>query len=140
MKNKNLMIATAIALTLAASCTKLKEVDNSPNLNQNKATSFKTLKISDNFNWNTSELVKVNVSGLNTLTKITNTMIISSEDQKTVYYTANIEMSNTFVAELTLPKNVKTVKVSYGSISKVVSIQGNNANFNYLTPVTDINE
>ena len=134
------MIATAIALTLAASCTKLKEVDNSPNLNQNKATSFKTLKISDNFNWNTSELVKVNVSGLNTLTKITNTMIISSEDQKTVYYTANIEMSNTFVAELTLPKNVKTVKVSYGSISKVVSIQGNNANFNYLTPVTDINE
>jgi len=140
MKNNNLMIATAIALTLAASCTKLKEVDNSPNLNQNKATSFKTLKISDNFNWNTSELVKVNVSGLNTLTKITNTMIISSEDQKTVYYTANIEMSNTFVAELTLPKNVKTVKVSYGSISKVVSIQGNTANFNYLTPVTDINE
>jgi hypothetical protein len=140
MKNKNLMIATAIALTLAGSCTKLKEVDNSPNLNQNKATSFKTLKVSDNFNWNTSELVKVNVSGLNTLTKITNTMIISSEDQKTVYYTANIEMSNTFVAELTLPKNVKNVKVSYGSISKVVSIQGNNANFNYLTPVTDINE
>jgi hypothetical protein len=140
MKNKNLMIATAIALTLAASCTKLKEVDNSPNLNQNKATSFKTLKVSDNFNWNTSELVKVNVSGLNTLTKITNTMIISSEDQKTVYYTANIEMSNTFVAELTLPKNVKNVKVSYGSISKVVPIQGNTANFNYLTPVTDINE
>jgi hypothetical protein len=140
MKNNNLMIATAIALTLAASCTKLKEVDNSPSLNQNKATSFKTLKVSDNFNWNTSELVKVNVSGLNTLTKITNTMIISSEDQKTVYYTANIEMSNTFVAELTLPKNVKTVKVSYGSISKVVSIQGNTANFNYLTPVTDINE
>ena len=34
MKNKNLMIATAIALTLAASCTKLKEVDNSPNLKQ----------------------------------------------------------------------------------------------------------
>jgi hypothetical protein len=140
MKNKNLMIATAIAVTLAASCTKLKEVDNSPNLNQNKATSFKTLKVSDNFNWNTSELVKVNVSGLNTLTKITNTMIISSEDQKTVYYTANIEMSNTFVAELTLPKNVKNVKVSYGSISKVVSIQGNTANFNYLTPVSDINE
>ena len=134
------MIATAIAVTLAASCTKLKEVDNSPNLNQNKATSFKTLKVSDNFNWNTSELVKVNVSGLNTLTKITNTMIISSEDQKTVYYTANIEMSNTFVAELTLPKNVKNVKVSYGSISKVVSIQGNTANFNYLTPVSDINE
>ena len=134
------MIATAIALTLAASCTKLKEVDNSPNLNQNKATSFKTLKVSDNFNWNTSELVIVNVYGLNTLTKITNTMIISSEDQKTVYYTANIEMSNTFVAELTLPKNVKNVKVSYGSISKVVSIQGNTANFNYLTPVSDINE
>ncbi|MEI7978681.1 MAG: hypothetical protein WCI53_07535 [Bacteroidota bacterium] len=140
MKNKNLMIATAIALTLAASCTKLNEVDNSPNLNQNKATSFKTLKVSDNFNWNTSELVKVNVSGLNTLTKITNTMIISSEDQKTVYYTANIEMSNTFVAELTLPKNVKNIKVSYGSISKVVSINGNTANFDYLTPVIDINE
>jgi hypothetical protein len=107
MKNKNLMIATAIALKLAASCSKLKEVDNSPNLNQNKPTSFKTLKVSDNFNWNTSELVIVNVYGLNTLTKITNTMIISSEDQKTVYYTANIEMSNTFIAELTLPTYVK---------------------------------
>ncbi len=140
MKNKNLTLATAIALTLAASCTKLKEVDNSPTTNQNKATNFKTIKVADNFNWNTSDVVKLNVAGLNTLAKIKNTMVVSSEDQKTVYYTANTEMSNSFTTELTLPKNVKNIKVSYGSISKVVSIQGNTANFDYLTEVIDINE
>jgi hypothetical protein len=133
---KNLKLFAGIALLIAASsCTKVKDVESTPNTT--KPGSFKEIKVADNFNWSTSKSIILNVQGFESAAPVANTFIVSSEDQKEVYFASNTLMSETFKADFDLPIHVKKIKVSFGTITKVLDVNANNINFDYLMPVVE---
>ena len=130
---KNLKLIAGVALLVAASsCTKVKDVESTPVIN--KPTNFKEIKVADNFKWNTTNSISLNVQGFESISPITNTFIISSEDQKEVYFASNTLMSENFTANFDLPTHVKKIRVTYGSISKVLDVNAKNISFDYLLP------
>lgn len=133
---KNLKLFAGIALLIAASsCTKVKDVESTPNTT--KPGSFKEIKVADNFNWSTSKSIILNVQGFESAAPVANTFIVSSEDQKEVYFASNTLMSETFKADFDLPIHIKKIKVSFGTITKVLDVNANNINFDYLMPVVE---
>jgi hypothetical protein len=135
-KMKNLKLIAGIALLVAASsCTKVKDVESTPNTT--KPGSFKEIKVADNFNWSTSKSIILNVQGFESAAPVANTFIVSSEDQKEVYFASNTLMSETFKADFDLPIHVKKIKVSFGTITKVLDVNANSINFDYLMPVVE---
>lgn len=134
---KHIKLLTGIAIIIAASsCTKIKDADYIPT-NSPKANNFKEIKVTDNFNWSTTNNIELNVIGFASISPISNTFIVSSIDQKEVYFASNTLMSENFVANFDLPAPVKQIKVTYGSISKVLDINAKNINFDYLLPVVE---
>lgn len=102
--------------------------------NTSKPTNFKEIKVSDNFTWKTTNSITINVQGFESISPITNTFIISSEDQKDVYYSSNTLMSESFKANFDLPIHVKKLNVNFGTISKVIDVNNNELTFDYLMP------
>lgn len=134
MKKIKLFVGIAL-LVAASSCTKVKDVESTPNTT--KPGSFKEIKVADNFNWSTSKSIILNVQGFESAAPVTNTFIVSSEDQKEVYFASNTLMSETFKADFDLPIHVKKIKVSFGTITKVLDVNANTINFDYLMPVVE---
>jgi hypothetical protein len=135
-KMKNLKLIAGIALLIAASsCTKVKDVESTPNTY--KPGSFKEIKVADNFNWNTTNNISLSVQGFESISPIRNTFIVSSEDQKEVYFASNTLMSESFTTNIDLPSHVKQVRVTFGSISKVLDVNAKNINFDYLLPIVE---
>jgi hypothetical protein len=130
-KMKNLKLIAGIALLVAASsCTKVKDVESTPNTY--KPGSFKEIKVADNFNWNTTNNISLNVQGFESISPIRNTFIVSSEDQKEIYFASNKLMSESFKADFDLPIHVKKIKVNFGTISKVIDVNSKTITFDYL--------
>jgi hypothetical protein len=131
MKKSKLFAGLALVIAVSA-CTKVKDVEINPTVV--KPASFKEIKVSDNFLWKTTASISIHVQGFNSIVPVTKTFIVSSEDQKEVYYAANALMSESFKAQFSLPTYVKKVKVNYGTISKLIDVNANSINFDYLMP------
>jgi hypothetical protein len=130
---KNLKLIMGIALLVAAgSCTKVKDVENTAN--SSKPSNLKEIKVADNFSWNTTNNITLNVQGFESLTPIKNTFIVSSEDQNEVYFASNTLMSESFTIHVDLPIHVKKIKVNFGTISKMIDINSKTITFDYLMP------
>ena len=93
--------------------------------------SFKEIKTSTNFDWNTSTPVLINITPLPTLSNITNTLLIKTENGDVVFSKLQT-MSEAFSGEVLVPTKITKLVVSFGSISKTLDIENNQINFNYL--------
>jgi hypothetical protein len=134
---KNIKLLSGIAIIIAASsCAKVKDADYTPTTSP-KANNFKEIKVADNFNWSTTNNIELNVIGFASISPISNTFIVSSIDQKEVYFASNTLMSENFVANFDIPAPVKQIKVTFGSISKVIDVNSKNISFDYLLPVVE---
>jgi hypothetical protein len=134
---KHIKLLTGIAIIIAASsCTKIKDADYIPT-NSPKANNFKEIKVADNFNWSTTKNIELNVIGFASISPISNTFIVTSENQKEIYFASNTLMSESFTANFDLPSHVKQVRVTFGSISKVLDVNAKNINFDYLLPIVE---
>jgi hypothetical protein len=134
---KHIKLLTGIAIIIAASsCTKIKDADYIPT-NSPKANNFKEIKVADNFNWSTTKNIELNVIGFASISPISNTFIVTSENQKEIYFASNTLMSESFTANFDLPSHVKQVRVNFGSISKVLDVNAKNINFDYLLPIVE---
>lgn len=134
---KHIKLLSGIAIIIAASsCTKLKDTDYVPTASP-KANNFKEIKVADNFNWSTTHNIELNVIGFASIKPISNTFIVSSENQKEIYFASNTLMSENFKANFDLPANVKKIRITYGSISKILDVNAKNINFDYLLPVVE---
>jgi hypothetical protein len=126
---KNMLILAVISALMIVSCKKnLKE---SPAPAAPKATKVSQLKASESFNWKTSKYLVLNVSGLNTLTPISRTLIVSSTDGKEVYYQSRQLMSLSTSLPLIVPATSTELKITYGKIIKVISLNTPIIQFNY---------
>lgn len=93
--------------------------------------SFKEIKTSTNFDWKTSAPVLINITPIPTLSNITNTLLIKTENGDVVFSKLQT-MSESFSGEVLVPTKIKKLVVSFGSISKTLDIENNQINFNYL--------
>jgi hypothetical protein len=71
------------------------------------------------------------VSGLNTLTPISRTLVVSSTDGKEVYFESFQLMSTSNSLPLVLPATTTEIKVTFGKISKVISVNSTALQFDY---------
>jgi hypothetical protein len=129
MNNKILLFTISISMALVSCKKNLPEP--SPVTPTIKATKVGELKASESFNWKTTKDVEINIKGLNTLTPINRTLIVSTVDGKSVFYRAQQLMSLSSTISLVIPATVSEIKVNYGTISKTVSISGNKFQFDY---------
>lgn len=139
LKNRTMkkLILFAIIPVLLSSCKKDLIEKANLNSNQKETTEFKKLNVKDNFNWSTSKMIDLKVSGLSTITKINKTLKVSSEDGKVVYFSINHQMDQNLTTKFILPKNVKNVSISYGELKKVVSSTNSEINFDFLPIVIE---
>jgi hypothetical protein len=134
---KKLILLVALVPVLLSSCK--KDLIEKANLDstQKVTTEFKKLNVKQDFDWSSVKLVDFKVQGLQTMATINRTLKVSSLDGKATYFTATHQMDQDMLTKITLPKSVKEVKVTYGSIEKVVSSTTSEIKFDFIPASTE---
>jgi hypothetical protein len=104
---------------------------------QTVTSDFKKLKVSADFDWNTNKVVDFKVVGLQTMATINRTLIVSSLDGKQIYFNSLHQMDQNLQTRFTMPKNIKSVKVTYGTIEKVVNSVSSEISFDFIPVSAD---
>lgn len=122
----------ALIPVLLSSCK--KDLIEKANLDttQKVTTEFKKLNVKEDFDWNSSSMVDFKVQGMQTLSIINRTLKVSSVVGNEIYFVSTHQMDQNLETKISLPKTVKSVKVSYGSLEKEVTISSNEINFDFL--------
>lgn len=120
---------SALLLIIWSSCSKEVVKKITP---AETHTSFKEMVVHPSFTWESADEVLVYITGIETPVEIQNTFIISSDDNTRTYYKGNHKMSESFDIKIKVPSQVKMLRCSFGSISKVLEIQNRQLHFDYL--------
>mgnify|MGYP006180569677 CR=1 FL=1 len=89
-------------------------------------------KANSSFNWSTQKNVEINVNGIKPLAGEHNVLKVSSIDGKSVFFSGNYSMADNISEKINIPRLNTQVRVSFGSINKIVTIENNQINFSYL--------
>lgn len=98
-----------------------------------ETTRFEDLKVSDSFNWSTNIDVTFNVVGIKALAHEENVLRVTSLDGKETYFIGLYNMGQDISAPLNIPQATRQVRVSFGSIVKVLLVNNGSINFTYLS-------
>jgi hypothetical protein len=128
---KKLLILTVISLIGLTSCKKNLETPEEKTSVQ--AKSFKEIKTNDQFSYNTSNEITLNVSPMITPNRIVNTLRVSSTDGKTIYISRLASMDQALTEKFIIPSTEKSLTVSFGSISKTFNTTATLIEFDYLS-------
>lgn len=130
--NKTTLLLAALS-TVFASCSKkaLNPFDPSANGNNTTVTSFKDLKVSPSFGWTTTNEITLHITPLTQASNINNTLLIKTENGE-VLLSKNQNMAEAFTGKILVPSTETKLVVSYGSITKTVTIINNQITFNYI--------
>jgi hypothetical protein len=93
---------------------------------------FTDLKTSPSFNWGTTKKVTVNILGLVTQAPITGTLKLTHNESGTIHYIGNHAMSETLSMNMEIPIAQDSMRLTFGSISKVFSVSGTVINMDYI--------
>jgi hypothetical protein len=137
MKNSIILAFTLLALT--SSCKKDLFIEQSPTPSDNvaKVDKFNKIKTSDAFNWESTKLIDFTVSGMSDMTGISNTLKVTNVAGDVEYLKVKLSMSDNFQSKISIPSNVKLIKVSYGSITKIYNPQTGSVKFDYIIDVAE---
>ncbi len=124
-----LILPLAILAILTTSGCKKSETEVVPETPQ---TIF-DLKVSPSFDWKTTKIVTIEISGLAVPVTIRNTFYVKSTDGKAIYYNDLLEMDKNYTIRVSLPAYQTQVVASYGAISKTLALTGNTLSFDYTT-------
>ena len=107
-----------------------KEETSTNSIGNPNASSFGEMKINQNFDWETSHAIQLNVAGLSDGSATSHFLTVSDPDGKEIY-----KLLTTITSDhklfFDLADQYKTVTVKYGSISKEVQVKNRKANFDY---------
>lgn len=131
---KAFFITALAALTALVSCK--RDTNIATPGGPTKVTTINDLKPSENFNWNTTNDVTLNVTGLATQVVIQRPLVIKGMDG-VQYFSIYHKMSDNLSTKITLPAHVKKVKVEYGTIVKEKDVMGNTISFNFTPEITN---
>ncbi|OYU95002.1 MAG: hypothetical protein CFE21_11880 [Bacteroidetes bacterium B1(2017)] len=134
---KTLTIVSALLVFGLTSCKKDILEKATPTSNIVPVSNFKEIKASENFDWKTSKEINLKIFGFKTASPISRTLIVSSIDDKIVFYQGLQVMEQDGLIKLTIPSHIKDIKVTYGSIQKTLSVSQSELQFDYLTPIAE---
>ncbi len=92
---------------------------------------FADIKTSASFDWSNSQSINLQVVGLSTIINDKNFLKVMSADGQQVYFTQYISINQSINPAFSIPRGTTSVLVTFGSISKTVSIANNKAVFDY---------
>jgi hypothetical protein len=133
---KNLLILASIAVLGLSSCKKDWMEKVTPATNTQEVSKFSELKVQENFDWKTSKEYNLSVRGLETISPVQGTMIVSSDDGKIIFYQGLHKMNENFNSKFMVPVHIKGLTISFGSITKNFSTLNKQIQFDYLTEAT----
>ena len=125
--NKYLVLTLLIASFI--SCKKDSIETDGP---KEEVKELNDIKASSSFNWSTQQNVSFNVEGFKPLASEYNVLKVSSVDGKSVFFSGNYSMADNVSEKISIPRLNTQVRVSFGSINKIVTIENNQINFSYL--------
>lgn len=132
---KNLKTSVFV-LSISMAVFGCKKVENASNID-NPVTNFKQIVTNPNFNWSNTNQVTLKIAAANTPVLIANTLVLKTESGD-VLLKKHHKINESFLGTITLPKSIKKVIVTYGSIQKTVAITNNTIDFNFVTESTII--
>lgn len=131
MKRNSLLSLLACMALLA--CSKDLEQDK---ISTHAVTNVKDLKVSKDFDWKTTHLVTIDITGVKggfdqprpiRVAKMNGDLILSKM----------VSMADNESLKFELPKSEKAVIVSFGEIVKEVNLSGNHGHFDYFRKNTE---
>lgn len=126
---------TTLLILAMCSCSKnmSKPASNESTGELAPPQNFKSIITSSNFDWSTSKKVSLTVQGLAVDQNDLNTLIIKLSDGSIVFQYA-MSVNESFISDFIVPTSVNNVVITYGAISKTVTIIDNKVNFDFVTP------
>lgn len=121
-----LSLAVLIAILSLSGCKKTEEA-----VPETPKTIF-DLKVSPSFDWKTTKLLTVTVTGMEYPLTIKNTLYIKSVDGKSIFYNNLHEMNKSYTLQVAVPAYLDKIVISFGTISKTKDIVGTTVNFDYI--------
>jgi hypothetical protein len=129
MNNKNLIVYAVLALSLVACKKENLEAD----IPKEEVKELSDLKVNSTFNWSTQKNIEFNVEGFKPLAAEQNVLKVTSVDGKDIFFAGNYSMADNLSEKLNIPRVNTQVRVSFGSINKIVTIENNKIDFSYLS-------
>ncbi|MDZ4668508.1 MAG: hypothetical protein SGJ00_11595 [bacterium] len=127
--NKFFAILSIAVLISFSACLKMPELPPKEDTQSNKK--FADLVTSPSFNWGTTKKVTVNVFGLINQ-NISGTLKLSEKVSGAIHYMGSHLMSETISLKLEIPTSQDSIKLTFGSISKMYVISGSTINMDYI--------
>ena len=129
MKKLNIIIYAALALSLSACKKESLETD----IPKEEAKDLNDLKVNSTFNWSTQVIVELNVEGIKPLAAEHNVLKVTSVDGKDIFFIGNYSMADNVSEKFNIPSLNNEVRVSFGSINKIVFVENNKLEFSYIS-------
>jgi hypothetical protein len=133
MKNLKTSVFVLLIGVFVFGCKKVENASSS----EKPITNFKQIVSSPDFNWKNTHQVNLKIAAANVPVAISNTLVITTETGETIFKKLH-KMNESFLAPITLPKSVKKVIITYGSIKKTVAVANQTIDFNFITESTII--
>jgi hypothetical protein len=131
MKNKLFFLLAGTLLF--TSCA--KDLDF-PDIKTDASVSIDELKVSDTFSWNTATSVNFSIEGLPGSVPVSSTLKICLPDGSVVYNRMHL-MSNNLTVDLTIPSDVTTLVLTYGSIREELKVLNGKVAYSFIPVVTE---
>ena len=118
-------ILQILFLTLTVTLVSCEDIFQLPEYSH-EATSMDDLRVSEDFNWSTVRNVAVEITGLpapKNVAPVKNTLILS--DGVNTYYTGLHAINENHKMVLSVPSDLKVLKLKFGSIEREAEIKDN---------------
>lgn len=128
MKKLGYFITLGVLILLSSCRKETDEIPISGKLN--------SIQVSPTFNWSTSKTIDVNITGLPTEIPVISTLIISLEDGSSLYQGSHA-MNQTKVIQITVPVIADKIKLKYGSVEYILTIETDKVDFSFIPKIVD---
>lgn len=136
MKSIQTIFVAAVAglLLLTTSCKKELDYSIAPKSSTStKAEKFSDIKTSSSFNWKTTSVISIQVTGLKTEVPIKNTFKVMDKNGNILLQRFML-MSDNLHTTFEAPANIQDFTIQFGSIVKDIHSSNKSIQFDYITP------
>jgi hypothetical protein len=99
-------------------------------------STFNEITASSNFNWSTTKLVDIRITGLSTETPVRSTLQIGEKNSISKFYIGAHAMSDNITVKITVPTALDSVQLDFGTVRKMYNVKGVTAiDANYLPTI-----
>ncbi|MFZ4724086.1 MAG: hypothetical protein ACOYMD_01425 [Paludibacter sp.] len=102
------------------------------------AKNMSELKVSPDFDWSTSKIVEISITGLPALTDIAavkSTLSLKGQDK--IFYSGFHSINENLKFNMVVPSTETKIQLKFGAIEQESSIENNKVSFSFIPTITD---